>query len=168
MDSQTYRPAPMSVGLAVMTGVIVALGVIGLAAVPLLISRGEGALALIVAFLWLVILICWQARPKWYEIGRDALVIVRSFPFRDVVIPLTDIRDAKTARVGALMLWKIYGINGLFSNTGWFRSREFGKFFASITDGNKVVMLSNGKKYAISPKYPDEFVADLKRIINQV
>ena len=168
MDSQTYRPAPMSVGLAVMTGVIVALGVIGLAAVPLLIARGEGAFALIVAFLWLVILICWQARPRYYEIGRDSLVIVRSFPFRDVVIPLTDIRDAKTARLGALMLRKIYGINGLFSNTGWFRSREFGKFFASITDGNKAVMLSNGKKYAISPKYPDEFVADLKHMINQV
>jgi len=168
LDSQTYRPAPMSVGLAVMSGIIVALGLVGLAAMPLLIEKGQGVIAIIVAMLWLVILVSWQARPKCYEIGRDSLVIVRSFPFIDVVIPLTDMHDARTARVGALMLWKIYGINGLFSNTGWFRSREFGKFFASITDGNKAVMLSNGKKYAISPKYPDEFVADLKHIINQV
>lgn len=158
----------MSVPLAVMSGVTVTIGIIGLAAVPLLVGKEWGVAKLVAALLWPVILISWQARPKCYEIRGDALVIVRSFPFRDVVIPLADIRDVRSAKLGALMLRKIYGINGLFSNTGWFRSREFGKFFASVTDGDKVVMLSNGQRYAISPAQPDEFIADLKRIIRQV
>lgn len=163
-----YRPAPMDVLLAVMTGIIVALGIIGLAALPLLIGKGEGEAVAGVAFFWLVILICWQARPKYYEIRDNSFVIVRKFPFRDVIISLADIHDVRAVKLRMSQIWRTFGIGGLFSNTGWFKNREFGKFFASTTDGDKVVMLSNGRKYAISPIAPDEFIADLKRIIGQV
>lgn len=166
MDSQTYRPAPMSTGLAVMSGVFVAVAVIGLAAVPLLIGRGQGVMVLIVAFLWLIILICWQARPRCYELREDCIAVIRGWPYRNVIIPLADIKDVRIARLR--WAWKTCGIDFPFSMSGWFRSKELGKFFASVTDADKVVLLSNGRKYAISPKYPDEFAADLKRIIRQV
>lgn len=155
----------MSLLLAVYTGVYVMIAVVGLASLPLLIIRGHGLIGIMVAFLWFVILVCWQGRPKCYEIKDNSLVIVRSFPFRNIAIPLANVHDVLAFKLSMGKTLRLWGMSGLFSDTCWCWNRKFGKFFAAITDGDKVVMLSNGRKYAISPKYPDEFIADLKRMI---
>jgi hypothetical protein len=165
LDSQTYRPAPMSVSLALSSGVLAFLGIIGLAALPLLIVRHEPGLIIMVPVLWVLIIYSWFLRPRCYEITDESIIITRQWPYKNAIIPLAGIKEVKRGKVGKARM--NYGTDW-FSLTGWFRNKEFGKFFMSVTDPDKVVLLSNGVYCAISPRYPDEFVADLKRIINQV
>ncbi|HET6453686.1 MAG TPA: PH domain-containing protein [Armatimonadota bacterium] len=167
MDSQTYRPAPMSVGLAVISGIVLALGIIGLAALPLLFRRSDnGGWFVGIIALWILIVHAWSLWPRCYEIRDDSIIISRQWPYKSAIIPLKGIEEVKRVQIGKARL--VYGSIGLFSDTGWFRNKEFGKFFMSVTDPDKAVMLSNDSRYVLSPKYPDEFVADLKHIINQV
>ena len=110
----------MSVSLAIWSGVFVILGIIGLAALPLLFRRHETSgwlIGIIVVWFWIVY--GWLLRPKCYEIRDDSLVITRQWPYKSAIIPLKGIKEVQRVRIGKARI--IYGASGLFSDTGWFR-----------------------------------------------
>jgi hypothetical protein len=119
-----------------------------------------------VALVALVIAISWQMRPARYEVSDESVRIVRAWPFKSIAIPKAEIKDVRPVT----LTWKTirsFGVGGLFGTGGWFWNKELGNFLVAMTNGHKLVLISNGGKFVISPENPDEFIRDLQSRIGQ-
>ena len=59
--------------------------------------------------------------------------------------------------------FKTFGNGGLFSFSGYFRSKKLGTFRCWVTDKTKSVVLEvKGKKLVISPHSPESFISALE------
>jgi hypothetical protein len=156
---RTYSVAPMdrlawivTAYITGLTGVFIILGV--------LLPASRFLLAPAAALL-LVIWMSWQIAPKRCELTGDVLVIVRGWPFRDISIPVGEIREVTRVKISPFTI-RSFGVGGLFSWSGWFWNREIGSFFAEITNIGRTVLIDAGKKYVISPEVPEQFVQDIQ------
>ena len=165
-EMKTYRPAPMDKVTLGVTLFIFALLVFFIAFT--FNPKSEEPMRFASIMMALVIAISWQVKANRYEINEDSIILVRGWPFRDIVIPLADVKKVEKVTISSKTI-RTFGVGGLFSSTGWFWNKDIGHFFVSATNGYCIVLISNGKKWAISPENPDEFVADMSsRIGNRM
>lgn len=156
---KTYRPAPMD---KLTLGVTILVLALFLFVIVTLIPTGakwpaaaEGGLFI------LLLVISWQVKAVAYEIRDGSLVVVRGWPFRDIVIPLSEVREVRPVKFTAGTL-RTFGVGGLFSSTGFFWNKQLGSFFATVTNMNRAVLVEARRKIVISPERPEEFIADMK------
>ena len=115
-------------------------------------------------FFYLLVDLCWRVKASGYEIRDDSITIVRGWPFKDIVIPLSDVREVRPFKF-TLATIRSFGVGGLFSATGFFWNKEAGKFFASVTNLKCAVLIEAKQKFVISPEKPDEFAAAVQQSI---
>lgn len=156
---KTYRPSPMDGATLGVT--IFVLGLLLFLAIITPISSGHVPSAMMVGFLTLIVAISWQAKASRYEIRDGSIVIVRGWPFMDIVIPLSEVREVRSFKF-TLSTLRTFGIGGLFSSTGFFWNKETGSFFASVTNLKRAVLIEAKRKFVISPDEPDQFIADIR------
>lgn len=157
---KTYNVAPMDLAMRIVTLFLFALTAV-FAIWGILQPALRGMLA-VAAFLLLLIWICWQIAPKRYDLTDDALIIVRGWPFRDISIPTAEIHDVRPVKISPFSTIRTFGVGGLFSASGRFWNKEIGGFYAGITNSKATVLISNSKKYVISPEDADQFLADME------
>jgi hypothetical protein len=156
---KTYDAAPMDkITFWVTVSVFVLLAFFAAAAVRLHLQWASSAP---LGFMVVVIILCWQAKASRYEVGDSSIRLVRGRPYRDIVIPLADVREVTRYRF-TLGTIRTFGVGGLFSSTGLFWNKELGRFFATVTNLKNAVLITDGKKFVISPENPDEFIAEVQ------
>lgn len=76
-------------------------------------------------------------------------------------LPLATLSSAVRDPALTVGSWRIAGNGGLFSFTGWFRSKALGNYRAYVTDFDRVVVLRfhDRRPVVVSPADPDAFVA---------
>ncbi len=157
----TYKVAPMDTVTRVVTIFyhLLTLGMLAYAVIepdarPMLI-----AVAVLVVTAWF----SWQIAPKSYEVTDDAVIIGRGWPFSDVRIPLQDIREVRPVKLNPWKTMRTFGVGGLYSASGRFRSPDVGAFYGAITDNSRTVYIAAASdNYVISPEDPEQFVADMQ------
>ncbi len=157
---KTYNAAPMdglTLGITISALVLFAAVSIGMIvpfhhAWPTLVVPG---------LLIPLVVLCWQAKMRRCEIRDDSLVILRGWPFTDVVVPLSEVHEVRRFKF-TLTTLRTFGIGGLFSATGFFWNKEVGSFFASVTNIKRAVLIGDTQKIVISPEHPEEFIADVQ------
>jgi hypothetical protein len=152
---KTYRAAPMD---GITLGVTIsALALFLIITISMLIPFHHAWPTLVISgSLILLVVLCWQVKAERYEIRDDTIVIVRGWPFSDIVIPLSEVREVRPFKF-TLRTIRTFGVGGLFSSTGFFWNKEAGKFFASVTNLKCAVLIDGKDKIVISPENPDEF-----------
>ena len=155
----TFRLAPMSPSLLVLTGVLLALplALLGLAALltPLLLGPAVFILA-IYAWVWL------RYRPTAFVVHPRALEV--TWPLRRREIPRDDISavrviDRQTLRREAG--WGVrVGAGGLFGGFGylWTTNRGLVRMHVSRTDRFVWIERKSDRPWLITPDQPDAFV----------
>ena len=155
----TFRLAPMSPSLLVLTGVLLALplALLGLAALltPLLLGPAVFILA-IYAWIWL------RYRPTAFVVHPRALEV--TWPLRRREIPRDDISavrviDRQTLRRAAG--WGVrVGAGGLFGGFDylWTTNRGLVRMYVSRTDRFVWIERKSDRPWLITPDQPDAFV----------
>ena len=155
----TFRLAPMSPSILVLTGVLFALPLafLGLAALltPLLLGPAVFILA-IYAWIWL------RYRPTAFVVHPRALEV--TWPLRRREIPRDDISavrviDRQTLRREAG--WGVrVGAGGLFGGFGylWTTNRGLVRMYVSRTDRFVWIERKSDRPWLITPDQPDAFV----------
>jgi hypothetical protein len=155
----TFRLAPMSPSILVLTGVLLALPLafLGLAALwtPLLLGPAVFILA-IYAWIWL------RYRPTTFVVHSRALEV--TWPLRRREIPRDDISavrviDRQTLRREAG--WGVrVGAGGLFGGFGylWTTNRGLVRMYVSRTDRFVWIERKSDRPWLITPDQPDAFV----------
>lgn len=155
----TFRLAPMSPSILVLTGVLLALPLafLGLAALltPLLLGPAVFILA-IYAWIWL------RYRPTAFVVHPRALEV--TWPLRRREIPRDDISavrviDRQTLRREAG--WGVrVGAGGLFGGFGylWTTDRGLVRMYVSRTDRFVWIERKSDRPWLITPDQPDAFV----------
>ena len=78
-------------------------------------------------------------------------------------ISLEGLRDASVDAEAMRKSLRICGNGGLFSFSGWYRSKRLGLFRAYVTDLNRTVVLTfPRRKIVLSPDRPEAFVEALR------
>ena len=164
MSTSTDYLAPWSVSLKAITfstsAVLLTIAVTGAvnADLPLLsrIGLACGSPILLAA--------CALTVVRGYRIISNVLLVERLlWTTRISLEGLVAAEVAPRALRGTLRLW---GNGGLFSFSGWFWSKRLGRFRMFATDPRRVVVLQfRNRCVVISPKWPDEFVDQLKHEI---
>lgn len=78
-------------------------------------------------------------------------------------ISLEGLRDASVDAEAMRRALRICGNGGLFSFSGWYRSKRLGIFRAYVTDLNRTVVLTfPRRKIVLSPDRPEAFVEALR------
>jgi Bacterial PH domain len=103
------------------------------------------------------------ARLKGYLISDGALLVKRTF-----YTPRFDLAGLSSVEITREpMKWalKVYGNDGLGAIAGTFRSKQWGKFKAYLTDNKCAVVLrwTDGRCVIVSPKQTDYFIQELKK-----
>lgn len=103
--------------------------------------------------------------PKGYELGNDALVIMR--PVSNIDIPagsITEVKAIDQKELGTGL--RLFGSGGVFGYIGLFRYKGLGGnalFYAS--DKSKLVVVKTDRKtYVISPDDRKGFLAQMERM----
>jgi hypothetical protein len=114
---------------------------------------------------WLLpalVLGCLPFMIRGYAITDDAILIRRLFwTTRLDRSALTSAESVLKAMKGSL---RTCGNGGVFSFTGWYWNKPLGFYRAFVTDLNRTVVLSFGKRtVVVSPGEPEDFVSELKR-----
>lgn len=154
----TYPPAKMDTAHTIVTAsVFVLMGLFAYLPLCLDLKPLWGA----AAFVAVVIAFSWQMRPARYEISDEGVTIVRAWPFGNIAIPKAEIKDVRPVKLTAKTI-RTFGVGGLFGTGGWSWNRDLGNFFVAITNGHKLLLISNGEKFVISPEDPERFVNEVK------
>ncbi len=159
----TYRTAPMDTPARIGTALISIL-MVGCAAVGVLVAEMR-PLITVAVLLAVTAWFSWRIAPKRYEATGEAVVIVRGWPFRDISIPVSGIREVRRVTLSPWKTVRTFGVGGLFSYSGRFWARDVGKFYGGVTDFGRAVLIDAGERYVISPENPDDFVRDIRVMI---
>lgn len=107
--------------------------------------------------LLLMPLICALFLVRGYRIEGRHLIVRRLF--WETRISLEGLRDAAADPEAMRRSLRICGNGGLFSFTGWYRSKRLGTFRAYVTDLHRTVVLTfPNRKIVVSPDRPEPFV----------
>jgi hypothetical protein len=97
---------------------------------------------------------------RGYAITADAILVRR--PLWTTRLPRAGLRSAEAVPNAMCRSLRLCGNAGLFSFTGWYRSKALGVYRAWVTDLRSTVVLRFEKRTAVlSPADPDAFVRDL-------
>ena len=163
MNDKTYL-APWGISLRVVSSLCVAAGVFinalpffARAAVrPSLELSGLGILLLLLVALLFVV--------RGYTIETDALIIRRLL--WTTRVPLIGLQSATFTPGAMRRSLRLCGNGGMFSITGWYRSRTLGYYRAFVTELNHTVVLRFANKtIVVSPDKTELFVAEISRFI---
>lgn len=147
---------------------IVTGSLIGLCVVLLAVAGGVTSLpTTVVVILYstagvtaLLIALGWLARSVRYEIRDDSVTIVRTWPFRDVVIRRPDIKEIRHMR-GKGFKPSASSLPWVFGYSGRFTSEELGTIAFYGSNPNEIVVIVAREKYVVSPANPKRFIHDL-------
>jgi hypothetical protein len=162
----TFRLAPMSRGIRILTWILLAMPV-ALVASGLRAPAPAGTLLVIVglgtAALYAAVWLGW--RPTGFEVSPDGLRI--RFPAWTRLVPRADLARARALTSDefkrefgfALRI----GVGGLWGGFGWLwtRGRGLVEFYVSRVDGLVLVERRRGRPLLVTPVDPDGFVRSL-------
>jgi len=158
---KTYR-APWGKPLIISSGIVTVLVIACVIAAAIMRPFiTPDILAPFVQWLPLVIVLgCLPFMIRSYTMTEDAILIRRLFwSTRLSRAGLTSAQALPKAMKGSL---RTCGNGGAFSFTGWYWSKSLGAYRAYVTDLNRTVVLSFGKRtVVISPDEPEDFVIQL-------
>ncbi len=97
---------------------------------------------------------------RGYTIQDDVLLVRRLC--WDTRIDLTGLRSARFDPAALRGSLRTCGNGGLFSFTGWYWSRQLGRYRAFGTDPKQAVVLTfDTRRIVVTPERPDAFVREL-------
>jgi hypothetical protein len=110
----------------------------------------------------IVLLVPYLFKPKGFRLKIKELTIERTI--NAITIPYEQISRIQRGN----WTWKairLGGSGGLYGYLGLFHFFGIGRVWMYVTNRHKMVLIEtdNGKKYAISPEDPDDFIFQLKR-----
>jgi hypothetical protein len=158
----TYRMAPMSAPILVLTLVLLALPPV----FALLAMRGTSLLA--VPALFMVVLYAWVwlwFRPTEFRVGPDAIEVI--WPLRRREIPrreISAVRLIDRATLRREVGWGIrVGAGGLWGGFGWLWTTRRGLVRMYVSRIDHFVWIERGpaQPWLITPDHPDAFVRAL-------
>lgn len=120
----------------------------------------SGALAVI-------LLVGWLAKPSRYEVSDTSISIVRTWPFRNISVPTSEIHEVHHLSLGPVIptgptLPYVFGYAGEFQNT------QLGDFlFFGTGRGQAVVLTTDDRKYVISPANPKRFIKHMNELMDR-
>lgn len=122
----------------------------------------------VAGFLALTAWFCWLIAPKRYEVTDEAVIIGRGWPFSDVRVPISEIREVRRVKLNPYTTMRTFGVGGLYGYSGRFRGTDVGAFYGAITDNTRTVFIAaTSDGYVISPEDPEQFVADMQARIGR-
>lgn len=125
-----------------------------------LISTGEAGIWFPAIFLNAVWMITALFTVRGYRLKGQDLYIQRLF--WETILDLSGLEQAYAEPEAFRRGFKTFGNGGLFSFSGYFRSKKLGPFRCWVTDKKRsVVLLIHGKKLVISPDSPERFLSAL-------
>lgn len=93
---------------------------------------------------------------RGYTITGNSILIHRLW--WNTVLPLDEIRSVEAEPLAMSGSFRTCGNGGLYSFTGWYWSREMGRFHAYVTDLNRTVVVRMKRRTAVlSPDDPESF-----------
>ncbi len=110
--------------------------------------------------------IWYGARLKSFTISDGALLVKRAF--HTPRFELAGLKSAETSREPMKWASKIYGNDGLGAIAGSYRSKQWGKFKAYLTDANNAVVLrwADDRCVIVSPKHTQPFIHALRKYMD--
>lgn len=176
-DAEVFPQAPPSKLYMASTGAIgllLLLGVLGLALLAVLLSGVWtwvfGILA-VVDLLVLVggfVLVHLYSRPARYEISPEGMRIV--WPGRTRKLPRGAFSEIKTVNMTDLgRMRRRFGIAGIFGMFGWFQSEYLGSVDAYVTRHTDMVYLRlvNRRPLLLTPRNAETFLETLRRTVER-
>lgn len=133
--------------------------------------------------------IFWTAKPEAVRLtaALPLLILAVTVPFliRDYAIeprellirrllwttrvPLAELQSAEFQPKAMRGSLRLCGNGGLFSITGWYRSRTLGNYRAFVTELNSTVVLRFAKRtIVISPENPEQFVVEISQFASKI
>lgn len=94
---------------------------------------------------------------RGYTITGSSILIHRLW--WNTILPLKDILSVEAEPLVMNGSFRTCGNGGLYSFTGWYWSRELGRFHAYVTDLNRTVVVRMSRRTVVlSPEDPEAFV----------
>ncbi len=159
---QTFRLAPMSRGIRILTWLLMLLPA-GMMFASVAVMPGFFApfliVCLIYAWVWL------RFRPTAFVIRADSIEVV--WPWKRRRIPRAGIREAQLMTVADLQReigWGMrVGAGGVWGGFGWLWTRKRGivQMYVSRTDGFVWIERRGERPWLITPERPQDFVQTL-------
>ena len=107
---------------------------------------------------------CLAYIPVAYELNDEAVILYRKLA-KPVVIPLAALRDVRPIELPKWKAARLCGNGGLFMFAGLFSTKELGRFYMSVRDRNRAVLLEGEtiRSLVISPADVQRFVEETKQ-----
>jgi hypothetical protein len=127
------------------------------------ISEGFELTSLIVFIIILPIFaITWALHPQDYTVNEQGISIKR--PYKSILIAANDIKSIEALTPADLKYsMRLFGSGGFFGYFGLFANQKLGRYH--IYAGNRVnpvLILTEKKKYVLTPTDPEGFIAAVK------
>ena len=129
-------------------------------------ALGWGAAAVAV-FLGLVLYFTRALAPRGLILDDVDLTVDRAMS--PLTIPLREVTEARKAAPEELKrAIRLFGASGFYAHYGWFWTKQLGRFRMYSRRLNDLVLVTAaGRRYALGPDSPDEFLADLGKLIRR-
>jgi len=126
-------------------------------------SEGFEFTSLIVVVVLLpVFAITWALHPQDYTVNEQGITIKR--PYKSILIASNDIKGIEALTPADLKYsMRLFGSGGFFGYFGLFTNQKLGRYH--IYAGNRVnpvLILTEKKKYVLTPTDPEGFIAAVK------
>jgi len=110
----------------------------------------------------IVLLVPYLFKPKGFRLASKGLRIERLL--NTITVPYNQILDAQRGK----WTWKavrLGGSGGLYGYLGLFHLFGIGRVWMYTTNRHKMILIEtkDGKKYAVSPENPEDFVSQLQK-----
>lgn len=159
---QTFRLAPMSRGIRILTWLLM------LVPAGMLVGAVAGSAAFVLPLLLVSLIYAWvwlRFRPTAFVIRPDSLEVV--WPWKRRRIARAGIREARLMTVADLQReigWGMrIGAGGVWGGFGWLWTRKRGivQMYVSRTDGFVWIERRGERPWLITPERSEEFVREL-------
>ncbi|MCE5325332.1 MAG: PH domain-containing protein [Planctomycetaceae bacterium] len=162
---ERFALARMSVGVAIGTWVLLALGVGAPVAIVFMTSPQAQWMAPAAAvFLWSIFALVYGLwRPREFVVTAEGLQIVWPWRVRTLLRgEIVSVRPLTPSDLGRTL--RVFGAGGLWGGFGRFHSRNMGnlEMYVSRRDGMVLIERTTGPDLVITPDRPTEFIAMLK------
>ncbi len=164
---ERFALARMSVGVALSTYALLALGIAAPVAIILISpqSLAQWLAPTAALFIWSIYALVYGLwRPREFVITADGLQIVWPWRVRMVLREeILSVRPVTRSDLGRTL--RVFGAGGLWGAFGRFSSRNLGSLEMYISRGDAMILIdrTTGPSLIITPDRPTEFVGMLKK-----
>ncbi len=164
IKAKFYR-APLGGGTIALS--ILALAITVFALFPILLMNPLLGIFLHIV-IGLILLFCYFPIPKGYFIDDNRIVISRRFS--EISIFYNDIIDIEYVNRELLISYFSIGVQGWFGWAGTFYYSRYGwvKVYSRKLTQMVLIYTRTGKKYAIAPEEPEDFIAEVELVIKAI